>query len=102
MSTFGMPPIPGAPDRVLAAAQELMRDATPFTPQPSPANIEREVVQAAAVRNSHSFDLHEKKQCKHTVRYGSLDERVPVQDIYLKRSAFVPMPMSIRVTITRL
>lgn len=47
-----------------------------------------------------TFVLHEDKQCKGSVRYGTKDPESPVSSIYLSRSFADRMPTSIVVTIT--
>lgn len=43
--------------------------------------------------------LHEDKQCKGSVRYGTKDSESPMSSIYLNRSFTERMPKSIEVTI---
>lgn len=47
-----------------------------------------------------TLTLHEDKQCKGSVRYGTNDPEAPISSIYLSRKFAAQMPKSIVVTIT--
>lgn len=65
-----------------------MSDTPTMSPAPAPSSP---VV---------TLTLHEDKQCKGSVRYGTKDPESPVSSIYLSRSFADRMPTSIVVTIT--
>lgn len=68
------------------SAETPSPSASPLT-SPAPSNPQVSLI------------LHEDKQCKGSVRYGTKDSESPITSIYLSRSFSERMPKSIEVTI---